>query len=249
MLADEDPRIRATAAAALSTSTREEDLDLAEAALAGLIADTSEGARQARRDVAVAIRQTSHPRFRRLLIPLLYDPAPDVADEAMDSVRAAGTDDFVFVPTLIALLRHRRLKGHARMVLVGYGEPVVDALAHFMRDPEEDVWVRRHIPATLALIPGQKTVDVLTAALADRDGFLRYKAVSALERLRRSDAALTFPRPPDREAGAGRGARVTSTTCRCTTTCSARTACRRDRRSRWRSSRRSPASRIGSTGC
>ncbi len=196
MLADEDPRIRATAAAALSTSTREEDLDLAEAALAGLIADTSEGARQARRDVAVAIRQTSHPRFRRLLIPLLYDPAPDVADEAMASVRAAGSGDFVFVPTLIALLRHRRLKGHARMVLVGYGEPVVDALAHFMHDPEEDVWVRRHIPATLALIPGQKTVDVLTATLADRDGFLRYKAVSALERLRRSDAALTFPRPP-----------------------------------------------------
>ena len=72
-------------------------------------------------------------------------------------------------------------------MLVGYGEPVVDALAHFMRDPDEDVWVRRHIPATLALIPGQKTVDVLTAALADRDGFLRYKAVSALERLRRSD--------------------------------------------------------------
>ena len=57
------------------------------------------------------IRQTSLPRFRRLLIPLLYDPAPDVADEAMDSVRAAGADDFVFVPTLIALLRHRRLKG------------------------------------------------------------------------------------------------------------------------------------------
>ena len=150
----------------------------------------------ARRDVAVAIRQTSLPRFRRLLIPLLYDPAPDVADEAMASVRAAGTDDFVFVPTLIALLRHRRLKGSARTVLVGYGEPVVDALAHFLRDPEEDVWVRRHIPATLALIPGQKTVDVLTAALADRDGFLRYKAVSALERLRRSDDPLTFPRPP-----------------------------------------------------
>ena len=196
MLADDDPRIRATAAAALSTSTREEDLDLAEEALAGLIADTSEGARSARRDVAVAIRQTSLPRFRRLLIPLLYDPAPDVADEAMASVRAAGANDFVFVPTLIALLRHRRLKGHARRVLVGYGEPVVDALAHFLHDPEEDVWVRRHIPATLALIPGQKTVDVLTAALADRDGFLRYKAVSALERLRRSDAPLTFPRPP-----------------------------------------------------
>ena len=48
--------------------------------------------RQARRDVAVAIRHIADPRFRRLLIPLLYDPAPEVADEAMESVRAAGTD-------------------------------------------------------------------------------------------------------------------------------------------------------------
>jgi ATP:ADP antiporter, AAA family len=195
MLAEEDPRIRATAAAALATSTRPGDLDLAEAALVSLIADTSEGARHARRDVAAAIGQTSLPRFRRLLIPLLYDPAPDVADEAMVSVRAAaGPEDFVFVPTLIALLRHRRLKGSARTVLVGYGEPVVDALAHFLRAPEEDIWVRRHIPATLALIPSQKTVDVLAAALAEEDGFLRYKVVSALERLRREHDSLTFPR-------------------------------------------------------
>ena len=195
MLTDSDPRIRATAAAALAGSTKPDDLDLAEAALVELITDSSDGARHARRDVAAAIRQTSLPRFKRLLIPLLYDPAPDVADEAMESVAAAGTDDFVFVPTLIALLRHRRLKGHARAVLVAYGEPVVDALAHFMRDPEEDIWVRRHIPATLALIPGQKTVDVLTAALAEPDGFLRYKAVSALERLRRTQETLAFPRP------------------------------------------------------
>jgi AAA family ATP:ADP antiporter len=193
MLTDADPRIRATAAAALAGSTKTEDLDLAEASLVSLISDTSEGARAARRDVAVAIRQTSQPRFRRLLIPLLYDQAPEVADEAMESVKAAGTDDFVFVPTLIALLRHRRLKGNARAVLVGYGEPVVDALAHFMHDPEEDIWVRRHIPATLASIPGQKSATVLAATLGDADGFLRYKAVSALERLRRSDESLTFP--------------------------------------------------------
>ena len=196
MLSDPDPRIRATAAAVLANSSSADNADAAEAALVSIIADTSDESRPARRDVAAAIRQTSDTRFRRLLIPLLYDPAPEVADEAMDSVRAAGTDDFAFVPTLIALLRHRRLKGSARAVLVGYGEPVVDALAHFMRDAEEDIWVRRHIPATLAMIPGQKTVDVLAATLSDPDGFLRYKAVAALERLRRADESLTFPREP-----------------------------------------------------
>jgi ATP:ADP antiporter, AAA family len=194
MLDDPDPRIRATAAAALASSRVPADVDLAEVTLVGIISDTSDESRHARRDVAGALRQVAEPRFRRLLIPLLYDPAPDVADEAMESVRAGGPEDFVFVPTLIGLLRHRRLKGSARAVLVGYGEPVVDALAHFLQDPDEDVWVRRHIPATLAQIPSQRSVDVLAAALGDPDGFLRYKAVSALERVRRLDGAFTFPR-------------------------------------------------------
>jgi HEAT repeat protein/CRP-like cAMP-binding protein len=194
MLADADPRIRVTAAAALAASLGHDDRDTAESTLSSVIGDTAPSGREARRDVAMAIRQTNDPRFRRLLIPLLYDPAPEVADEAMESVRAAGANDFVFVPTLIGLLRHRRLKGQARSVLVSYGEPVIDALAHFLRETEEDIWVRRHIPATLALIPSQKSVDVLTAALGEPDGFLRYKVVAALERLRRDAPTLTFPR-------------------------------------------------------
>jgi ATP:ADP antiporter, AAA family len=196
LLENPDLRIRATAAAALAGSPRPEDVAAAESVLIDIMSDSSDTARAARRDVAVAIRQMENPRFRRLLIPLLYDPSEAVADEAMQSVRAAGTDDYVFVPTLIALLRHRRLKGQARAVLVSYGEGVIDPLAHFMRDPDEDVWVRRHIPATLAQIPSQKSVDVLIAALDEEDGFLRYKAVTALERLRREQAELTFPREP-----------------------------------------------------
>ena len=193
MLSDPDPRIRVTAAAALAGSTSKDDVDAAEATLVDIISDTSSGARDARRDVAAAIRQTSDPRFKRLLIPLLYDPAPEVADEAMESVRAVGLGDFVFVPTLITLLRHRRLKGQARSVLVGYGEPVIGPLGHFMQEPDEDVWVRRHIPATLALIRSQKSVETLAGALEDPDGFLRYKAVEALERLRRDSDGLVFP--------------------------------------------------------
>jgi CRP-like cAMP-binding protein len=79
-------------------------------------------------------------------------------------------------------------------VLVSYGEPVVDVLAHFMRDPEEDIWVRRHIPTTLAQIPSQKSVDVLVAALEEPDGFMRYKVIAGLERLRRTDLPFSFSR-------------------------------------------------------
>ncbi len=194
LLSDPDPRIRVTAAVALAESGIPADVDAAEEALVAMVADASDTAVTGRRDVAAAIRHISDPRFRRLLIPLLYDTAPGVADEAMESVKAVGTSDFVFVPTLVSLLRSRTLKGAAREVLVGYGEPVVNALAHFMRDPNEDLWVRRHIPGTLALITSQASVDVLAGALEETDGFLRYKVIAALNRLRRTNAALEFPK-------------------------------------------------------
>jgi ATP/ADP translocase/CRP-like cAMP-binding protein len=194
LLADPDSRIRVTAAVALAASAVPGDVDAAEAALLDLAADARGSSRRVRRDVAAGIRHIDNPRFRRLLIPLLYDEAPEVALEAMESVEAAGVSDFIFVPTLVALLRNRQLKARARQVLVSYGEPVVDVLAHFMRDADEDIWVRRHIPTTLAQIPSQKSVDVLVAALEEPDGFMRYKVIAALERLRRTDMPFTFPR-------------------------------------------------------
>jgi AAA family ATP:ADP antiporter len=194
LLADPDPRIRVTAAVALAASRDPADVDAAEAALVDLASDSRSSSRGVRRDAAAAIRQIENPRFRRLLIPLLYDEASEVAHEAMESVQAAGTADFIFVPTLVALLRNRQLKARARGVIVSYGEPVVDVLAHFLRDPDEDIWVRRHIPTSLSQIPSQKSVDVLVAALGEPDGFLRYKVIAALDRLRRTDMPLSFPR-------------------------------------------------------
>lgn len=192
LVSDPEPRIRAAAAIALAGSGAPADLDLAEATLIDLSADPSDGARAARREAAAAIRQVAEPRFHRLLIPLLYDSAPEVAAEAMETVRAAGRCDFLFVPALISLLRHRHLKATARAVLVGYGEDAIEPLAHFMRDPDEDIWIRRHIPETLARIPSQKSVGALEAALAEPDGFLRFKVIAALERLRQGHAALAF---------------------------------------------------------
>ena len=119
----------------------------------------------ARRDVAIAIRQINSDRFHDLLVPLLYDSDPSVASEAMRSVRQLTVGDFRFVPTLISLLRDRRAKSEARDVLIGYGEEIVDALAFFLNDTDEDPWVRRHIPATLARIPCQKSLDALVLSL------------------------------------------------------------------------------------
>ncbi|MBA2354781.1 MAG: HEAT repeat domain-containing protein, partial [Acidobacteria bacterium] len=193
MLADPDPRIRATAAVALASSSDPADLDAAEATLSTIVSDSTPATQAARHDVAAALEHTGGARFQRLLIVLLYDPAREVADRAMGSVRTLGSTDFMFVPTLVSLLRNRQLKGRARDALVSYGEPVIDSLAYFMADPHEDEWVRRHLPSTLAAIPSQRTVDVLVGHLNDPDRFVRYKVVHALTRLRRADDRLRFP--------------------------------------------------------
>jgi ATP:ADP antiporter, AAA family len=193
MLDDPDPRIRVTAALALAASDRRDDRARAGAIFAELTSDASESTRPARRDAASALRQIRHADLYLLLMPLLYDPAPEVAEEALGSVRDLGASDFLFVPTLVTLLRNRQLKGSARDVLVSYGEPVVDTLAYILSDKDEDIWVRRHVPSTLAGISSQKSVDALITVLDDPDGFLRYKAVAALQALRRGNDQLTFP--------------------------------------------------------
>ena len=166
-------------------------------------ADSGDANRKARRDVAIAVRHIADPRFRRLLIPLLYDPAPEVADEAMESVRAAGTGDFVFVPALITLLRNRVLKGRARAVLVGYGEPVVDALAHLhARSGRGHLGPPPHPGDDRRRFRARSQSTCWSPALEEQDGFLRYKIVAALERLRREHGDVHVP------ARADRGARV-----------------------------------------
>ena len=190
-LEDDDPRMAAAAAVALAGSAEEGDQLAAETTLQRLASDMRGGAVPARREVARAVSQIPSPRFRQLLVSMLYDPNLEVAKEAIASARKLGTSDHIFVPTLVSLLRHRHLKFNARQVLVSYGEDVLDTLTYFLRDEHEDLWVRRHIPGTIALIPCQKSVDILLETLKDEDGLLRFKTLNALERLHRGYPELS----------------------------------------------------------
>ncbi|MEW6321202.1 MAG: Npt1/Npt2 family nucleotide transporter [Acidobacteriota bacterium] len=189
-LTSDDPRLAITAAASLASSTKEADVRAAEDTLQRLASDTRSQAAPVRREVAHALGRLHQPRFRPLLVPLIYDRDVTVAREAILSAERLGGGDFLFVPPLVALLRNHLLKGAARKVLVSYGEPVVDALAYFLQDREEHPWVRRHVPSTLALLPYQRSMDVLIAALDDGDGFVRFKAGAAIERLHRTHPEL-----------------------------------------------------------
>ena len=181
-----DQALSIIAAAALASTTHHEDITGAEERLRKFSSDTREQATQWRLLTARALGEVSRPSFRPLLVPLMYDANVEVAQAAIESAGKLGATDFLFVAPLVSLLRSRRLKAAARQVLVGYGEPVVAPLAYFMMDREENVWVRRHVPSTLGLLPFPSSVSALLAALEDPDGFLKFKAVSALERIRKS---------------------------------------------------------------
>jgi AAA family ATP:ADP antiporter len=189
-----DPNLAVTAAAALASSHLPTDVDRAEETFQRLSADARESAAELRRQVARALGLVTNPRFRPLLVPLMYDANYYVARAAINSAGTIAGDDFLFVPTLVTLMRNRRLKGPARKVLVDYGEAVVAPLRYFMEDRDEDVWVRRHVPGTLARIPSEASVQALLSALENPDGFLRYKAITALEQLRHDHPSLAIDR-------------------------------------------------------
>ena len=192
-LDDPEPRVAVAAAAALADSGKAADAAAAEHVLRELIADVRDTGVHGRVECATALAHIRSPHFRPLLVPLLYDHDTRVVQEAIRSARAMGVDG-LFIPGLLSLLGHRGLKGDARETLVGYGETVVAALEFVLRDRREHIWLRRHIPNTLALIPTQASMNALIAALAEPDGFLRYKAIAAIERLRRAHPQIEFPR-------------------------------------------------------
>jgi hypothetical protein len=129
----------------------------------------------------------------------MFDPDPAVAREAIRSAGLGGGPEDLLVPPLVSLLRHRSLHDAVRDVLVGRGEGVVEALGHFLAEPAEDVEVRRRIPATLARVPSQRSVDLLLASLGQEDEILRDQALASLERLRREHPGLAFARGPVEE--------------------------------------------------
>jgi ATP:ADP antiporter, AAA family len=194
LMQDQNPRISLTAAMILACSEQEADATAAESVLSGLLSDASESAVPVRLEFAIVLRQAPIPHFRRILIPLMTDPNPDVAEEALQSVRKLGAADFVFVPTLIALLRNQRLKNSARELIVGFGVSALPILDCFLRNAHEDIWIRRHIPGTIARIPCQEAMDILVAALDEPDGFLRFYSISAIERIYRLKPNLVFNR-------------------------------------------------------
>jgi HEAT repeat protein len=189
-LDDPDPRVRAAAVACLASFGDERDRTHAGLVVAHMACEDDPAARV---QAAQALAQSPDQLFRGELVRLLYDRDWLVVRAALDAVRVRVERDGwnpIYVPILVSLLRHRRVKHEAREALVACGVDVVPALRHFLTDRGEQLWVRRALPKTLARFASQAALDALFAGLEGCDDRLfRRKSIEALARCPKLAAA------------------------------------------------------------
>ena len=195
-LRDPDACVQAAAVAYLLTHPETAGQDAAEAHLQDMLSD---GDPEVRLEAARVLGDLDDEAHQASLVRLLYDADVRVCRQAMRSVARRlekNGRNPLYVPILVSHLRHRKLKHRARRTLVAYGERVLPALQHFMLEPQEEIWVRRGLPKTIAQIGGPGAVRALSAALDVEDLFLRRKMVEALISLRGRSLDFTVDRGP-----------------------------------------------------
>jgi AAA family ATP:ADP antiporter len=193
-LDESDPRLRASAVVSLLANGEAEGSDRAQLVFSEMVANDDTGVRV---EIAGALGQVGDPVASDNLVQLLYDRKLRVVQAAIAAVRQrferSGPNP-IYATILISLMGNRRLKHEAREALVAQGEAAMDPLLHFMRSPDEQIWVRRAVPKTIALIETQAAVDALIDSLEAPDAILRAKIIEALGYLRAHQPDLKFNR-------------------------------------------------------
>lgn len=193
-LDDPDAHVRATAVASLLAAGNGDTGKRAEAVLAALAGDDDPVVRAV---TVGALGQVADPIASDVIIAMLYDRDLGVVKAAIDTIRQrverCGANP-LYATILISLMGNRRLKHEARNALVAQGESAVKPLALFMRSQDEQIWVRRAVPKTIALIGAQSGADELLVSLDAGDSMLRSKTIDALVYMRGRDQGIDFHR-------------------------------------------------------
>jgi AAA family ATP:ADP antiporter len=193
-LDEKDPRLRASAVVSLLAAGEVEGRDRADEILGEMVADDDP---EVRAEVAGALGQIADPVASDSLVQLFYDRDLKVIRAAVGAARKRlerNGPNPLYSTILISLMGNRRLKHEAREALVAQGDSAVEPLLLFMRSPDEQIWVRRAIPKTIALIGDQTAVDTLIDNLDATDAILRTKIIEALGYLRSRNPELKFNR-------------------------------------------------------
>jgi AAA family ATP:ADP antiporter len=121
--------------------------------------------------------------FDPLLSTLLADSDPVIAREAIHSVGKLRKRRLV--PNLLDRLVHHELRSDAAKALGEFGNTIVGALRDHLGDCSVTIEARREIPAIMVNIGTPAAAHVLMENLLESDTALRFRIISALNKLHR----------------------------------------------------------------
>jgi AAA family ATP:ADP antiporter len=168
-------------------------------ALRGLSSGVADGPLEVRLVLAQALADHPDPRFEPLLRALLAGREPAVLELAASTLGAIGGRGAL--EALVSLLERREGRTAARAALAR-APGAFEAVYAVLTDPSRSAGLRAHAPRALVEIDGARAVGpLLDGLLLERDGFVRYRILRALHRVRRA-----CPRTPLDEDILGRAA-------------------------------------------
>src|SRR5216684_4353249 len=157
-------------------------LEAAQQILTAMVGEPTPG-RQRHRVEAARLLGELPDCFDPLLSNLLADPDPVIAREAIHS--AGKLRKRRLVPDLLDRLVHHELRAEAAKALGEFGDTIVGALRDHLGDSSVSIEARREIPTIMVKIGTPAAAHVLMENLLESDTTLRFRTISALNKLQR----------------------------------------------------------------
>ncbi|MFW5924781.1 MAG: HEAT repeat domain-containing protein [Myxococcota bacterium] len=152
-----------------------------------------EGSPEAQRALATAICNRRDPTLASELIALAQEEDVSVRLAVVQAM--AAVRDERFLPHLLPMLAHGRLRTASRDAFLAVGPPALSFLEAALADESLPRKVRRHIPRTLIRFEPTWAASILLSRLEEEsDGAVRYKILRGLGRLRAENPTLKLNR-------------------------------------------------------
>ena len=175
-----DFSVRSAIVAFLARPGEAQNLETAQQILAAMVCEQGAECQRTRLEAARLLGLLPDS-FDPLLSTLLADADTAVAREAIRSVGRLRKRRLV--PDLLDRLSHRELGGEAAKALGEVGDTIVGALRDHLGDSSVAIEARREIPAILVKVGTPAAGHVLMDNLMESDTALRFRIISALNKL------------------------------------------------------------------
>jgi len=175
-----DFSVRSAIVAFLARPGPAQNLETAQQILAGIVCEQGAECQRTRLEAARLLGLLPDS-FDPLLSTLLADADTAVAREAIRSVGKLRKRRLV--PDLLDRLSHHELGGEAAEALGEIGDTIVGALRDHLGDSSVAIESRREIPAILVRVGTPTAAHVLMENLMESDTTLRFRIISALNKL------------------------------------------------------------------